>query len=87
MYYVTDNFLWILTVLIKSKVLDKGRTRSVKHKKNWFSFYRVIFYIITLIYDLKLKRDNIKDIKNNVLDEKNYGIFISIQQELNLKLN
>ena len=73
LYYVTDNVLWVLSVLIKSKVLAKGREKDVKHKKNLFSFYRVIFYIVTLIYDLKLKSDEIKIIKENILDEKNIG--------------
>lgn len=82
LYYVTDNLLWIQSVLIKSKVMDKSQTVGVKDKKNWFSFYRVIFYILTLVYDLKLKRDEIEKIVSSVLDQKNIGKRVFIQGRL-----
>lgn len=78
LYYITDNLLWLQSVLIKSKVMDKSKTIKVKDKKNWFSFYRVIFYILTLVYDLKLKEDEINKIIENVLDKKNIGIRVFI---------
>ena len=73
LYYISDNILWVFSVLIKSKILNKGREVDIKHNKNLFSFYRVISYIMTLLFDLKLKSDQIRITKANITNQKNIG--------------
>ena len=58
-YYVCDNSLWFVGILIKSKAINKSIRKSFKHKKNTFSLYRIIAYLIILIYSIVLQlRDN-----------------------------
>ena len=58
-YYISDNMLWVLNVLVKSKVLDKAVSRSWKRRKNFSSLYRVLAYTLILFYSIYLqKKDN-----------------------------
>ena len=54
-YYVSDNVLWVLNVLVKSKVLDKAVSRSWKRRKNFSSLYRVLAYTLILFYSIHLQ--------------------------------
>jgi hypothetical protein len=55
MYYISDNVLWFLNILVKSKVMEKVVSRSWKQKKNFSSFYRIIAYTCILIYSIFLQ--------------------------------
>lgn len=54
-YYISDNVLWLLTILVKSNVLPKSHSRSWKQKKNFSSFYRVVAYTLILVYSIYLQ--------------------------------
>ncbi|CAD8109500.1 unnamed protein product [Paramecium sonneborni] len=49
MYYVSDNFLWIIAILAQSKVLQKEIEARWKQRKNSFSQMRIIINILRLI--------------------------------------
>ena len=61
-YYLTDNALWTIGILITSGVIDKSikkvltnLTQVWKRKKNTFSLMRVIAYLIILLYSVILQ--------------------------------
>lgn len=56
-YYISDNVLWALNILVKSNVMDKALSRSWKQKKNFSSFYRVVAYTCILIYSIYLQNN------------------------------
>lgn len=55
MYYVTDNMLWLISVLLTSKAIDRKYEGMVKDRKNTFSLLRIVFYLIILIYSMVLR--------------------------------
>lgn len=55
MYYLSDNSLWFISVLIGSKAVDSTLEARVKDKKNLFSLLRIIFYLIILVYSMVLR--------------------------------
>jgi hypothetical protein len=55
MYYVTDNMLWLISVLLTSKAIDPSFEAKVKDRKNTFSLLRIVFYLIILIYSMVLR--------------------------------
>lgn len=58
-YYVCDNSLWFVGILIKSKAIDKSIKKAFKRKKNMFSLFRIVAYLIILIYSIILQiKDN-----------------------------
>jgi hypothetical protein len=54
-YYISDNMLWLINILVKSNVLPKSQSRSWKQRKNFSSFYRVVAYTLILIYSIYLQ--------------------------------
>ena len=54
-YYISDNMLWLINILVKSNVLPKAQSRSWKQRKNFSSFYRVVAYTLILIYSIYLQ--------------------------------
>ena len=63
-YYIADNILWLLGILIGSKILDKKYKRTWKYRKNFSSFYRVIAYTLILVYSIYLQSKEIKKNKD-----------------------
>lgn len=59
MYYVTDNVLWLVGILIKSKALDKSAKRGLKYYKNSFSLSRIVAYLIILVFSVVLQKKEI----------------------------
>jgi hypothetical protein len=58
-YYITDNILWSVGVLITSGALTKDVKKAWKKKKNFFSLFRVIAYLTILVYSVILQnREN-----------------------------
>ncbi len=57
-YYMTDNTLWIIGILVVSGVTDKTMKRLWKKKKNSFSLFRVIAYLIILLYSVILQNSD-----------------------------
>lgn len=77
LYYLSDNALWLISVLIQSKAADKSLEGLVKDQKNRFSLWRVVSYLTILAYSMFLRiRKNryrgaliSKDAIENNLDE------------------
>jgi hypothetical protein len=59
MYYISDNSLWLISIIVKSGGLDKKLSKYWKEKKNLFSLYRVIAYTIILIYSVILQKNDL----------------------------
>lgn len=57
MYYVSDNTLWFINVLVTSKAVPKTYKKSWKYRKNFTSLHRVIFYLIILVYSIWLQKN------------------------------
>lgn len=55
MYYISDNMLWFLNILVKSNVVSKSQSRLWKQNKNFSSLYRVIAYTCILFYSIYLQ--------------------------------
>jgi len=55
MYYVTDNALWLVGILIRSQAIDKSAKKSLKYYKNSFSLSRIIAYLIILVFSVFLQ--------------------------------
>ena len=55
LYYISDNILWFLSILVSSRVLDKVHTKIWKRRKNYSSFWRVIAYTLILVYSIYLQ--------------------------------
>lgn len=55
MYYLSDNFLWFISVLTTSKAVDPNLEKRIKDRKNLFSLLRIIFYLIILVYSMVLR--------------------------------
>ena len=62
-YYISDNILWVLGILVKSDIIGKVHKRTWKYRKNFSSFSRVIAYTFILIYSIFLQE------KENYLNE------------------
>jgi len=54
-YYISDNVLWFLSILVKSKVLNKNHIKQWKDRKNFSSLYRIIAYTLILFYSIYLQ--------------------------------
>jgi len=54
-YYISDNTLWLLGILVRSKIIDNKHKRNWKLRKNFSSFYRVLAYTTILIYSIYLQ--------------------------------
>jgi hypothetical protein len=58
-YYLSDNVLWFLNILVRSQVIDKRISKTWKDRKNLSSLLRVITYTFILLYSVVLqKKDN-----------------------------
>ena len=66
MYYISDNSLWLISIIVKSGGLDKKLSKYWKEKKNLFSLYRVIAYTIILIYSVILQKNDLEE-KTSIL--------------------
>lgn len=55
MYYVTDNALWLVGILIRSQAIDKAAKKGLKYYKNSFSLSRIIAYLIILVFSVFLQ--------------------------------
>ena len=53
-YYICDNSLWFVGILIRSDAMDRSVKKSWKEKKNMFSLCRVVAYLIILLYSVYL---------------------------------
>lgn len=63
MYYLCDNTLWFLGILIKSGIANKSLKKGIKKYKNSFSLSRIIAYLIILVYSIVLQhKDNNKTV-------------------------
>lgn len=63
MYYLSDNILWILSIFVKSKVIDVTQSRLWKDRKNFFSLSRIVAYFLILSYEIWLQKlENDKNI-------------------------
>lgn len=84
MYYLSDNALWLISVLIQSKAVDKSLEAMIKDQKNRFSLWRIVSYLIILAYSMYLRtRKNryrealiSKDVIENNLDEQTREQFL-----------
>ena len=54
-YYISDNTLWLLGILVGSKLLDRKHKNNWKYRKNFSSLYRVIAYTLILVYSIYLQ--------------------------------
>ena len=54
-YYLSDNTLWLLGILIGSKLVDRRHKSYWKYRKNFSSFCRVIAYTLILLYSIYLQ--------------------------------
>lgn len=54
-YYISDNTLWLLGILVRSKLVDSKQKINWKYRKNFTSFYRVIAYTLILLYSIYLQ--------------------------------
>lgn len=61
MYYISDNSLWLVNIMIKSGGLDKKIGKYWKEKKNTFSLFRVIAYTIILVYSVILQKNDLHE--------------------------
>jgi hypothetical protein len=61
MYYISDNTLWLINIIVKSGGLDKVISKNWKYRKNFFSLCRVIAYTIILVYSIILQRKDINE--------------------------
>ncbi len=61
MYYIADNTLWALNIVVKSGGLDKTIAKNWKYRKNFFSLCRVIAYSVILIYSVILQKKDLKE--------------------------
>lgn len=55
MYYISDNALWFLNILVKSKVIEEAYSKNWKQNKNFSSLYRVMAYTLILFYSIFLQ--------------------------------
>lgn len=55
LYYLSDNVLWLISVLTLSKAVDPKLEARVKDLKNLFSLWRIIFYLVILVYSMVLR--------------------------------
>jgi hypothetical protein len=55
MYYLSDNILWLISVLNISKAVDPKLEGQVKDRKNLFSLLRIVFYLTVLVYSMLLR--------------------------------
>lgn len=53
-YYICDNTLWFVGILLKSGAGDKALKRSLKWMKNTFSLNRIIVYLLIMFYSVVL---------------------------------
>jgi hypothetical protein len=60
MYYIADNTLWAINIVVKSGGLDRTITKNWKYRKNFFSLCRVIAYSTILIYSVILQKKDLK---------------------------
>lgn len=61
-YYISDNTLWLLGILVGSKILDKSHKRMWKYRKNVSSLSRVFAYTLILLYSIYLQeKENAKN--------------------------
>jgi hypothetical protein len=59
MYYISDNALWFINILVKSKVVEEAYSKNWKQNKNFSSLYRVMAYTLILFYSVFLQnREN-----------------------------
>ncbi len=54
-YYISDNTLWFLNILVRSEVIEKSISRAYKYRKNLSSLLRVLAYTLILIYSIYLQ--------------------------------
>ncbi len=59
MYYISDNILWAVNIVVKAGGLDKQASKYWKHKKNFFSLFRVAAYTIILVYSVILQKKDL----------------------------
>jgi hypothetical protein len=55
-YYIADNCLWMINILVLSRAVSKPVKKKWKYRKNFTSLNRVFFYLIILIYSIWLQR-------------------------------
>lgn len=55
MYYVSDNLMWIIGVLVHSTVLQKHVLNRWKQRKNSFSQMRIVVNIMRLFVVLAMR--------------------------------
>ena len=55
-YYICDNTLWFVGILIRSQAIDKSVKKGWKKKKNMFSLCRIVAYLIILLYSVFLDK-------------------------------
>lgn len=64
MYYLCDNMLWLIGILIKSGAIDKSLKKGWKYYKNSFSLSRIVAYLIILAYSLYLERKELTKVED-----------------------
>jgi hypothetical protein len=77
MYYIADNTLWAINIVVKSGGLDRTIAKNWKYRKNFLSLCRVIAYSVILIYSVILQK---KDLKDKIFTLKKYE-----EKEKNIK--
>lgn len=61
-YYISDNTLWFLGILVRSGIVNNKHRKTWKSRKNFSSLSRVIAYTLILVYSVYLL---VKDIRKN----------------------
>jgi hypothetical protein len=66
MYYLSNNILWLISVLNISKAVDPKLEGRVKDRKNLFSLLRILLYFIVLVYSMILSINKHKKLEEEI---------------------
>ncbi|KRW98551.1 WD40-repeat-containing domain [Pseudocohnilembus persalinus] len=65
-YYLTDNILWIVSLLIQSKYYNHSAAKKWKNWKNRFSMWRINVGIFKLIWHLAIRQKKIIEMEQEI---------------------
>lgn len=64
MYYLSDNFTWVFSLLISSKVYKHKELKKWKDLKNNFSISRIIISIIKNIWHIRIRNKKAQELED-----------------------
>jgi hypothetical protein len=74
LYYLLDNFIWLVNVLIQAGLLGRPLEQQFKQYKNYCSFARCISYLV-LLYELITKRVAKNQVKRAEVYTQSFDLF------------